>query len=225
MDYEKLFAVLNEMMPAGKIEAFDHVMQYRTRYATVVLENIYQPHNASAVMRSCDCFGVQDLHVIENNYEYTINPKVAMGATKWLDLHRYNQNENNTPDCLNQLKKNGYRLVATSPHQKAQTLHEFDVTKGKFALMFGSEKPGLSNEAMEMADEYLYIPMYGFTESFNISVSAALCLQELTGKIRAEVPDFKLTEDERNKTLLKWYRRSLYHGDKVIEETKNRLGL
>jgi tRNA (guanosine-2'-O-)-methyltransferase len=223
MDYPKLFEALNEMMPQGKIDAFQKVMQYRTQYATVVLENIYQPHNASAVMRSCDCFGIQDLYVIENDFEYTINPKVAMGATKWLNLHRFNKKENNTSDCLNALKQKGYRLVATSPHQTAQTLHDFDVTKGRFALLFGSEKPGLSNEAMKMADEFLYIPMYGFTESFNISVSAALCLQELSDKIRKEIPDFQLSEEVRNKTLLKWYKRSFHHGDKVIEETINRL--
>lgn len=223
MDYQKLFAALEEMAPEGRIERFNHVLNNRTRYATVVLENIFQPHNASAVMRSCDCFGIQDIHVIENDNEYTLNPQVAMGATKWIDLHRYNEQENNTRPALEQLKANGYRLVATSPHKKANKLSEFDVTRGKFALLFGSERPGLSETAFEMADEFLYVPMYGFTESFNISVSAALCLQQLNEKIRNEVPNWGLSQKEKNEILLDWHKKSLPHGEEVVKETISRL--
>jgi tRNA (guanosine-2'-O-)-methyltransferase len=182
------------------------VLQDRTRYITVALENIYQPHNASAVLRSCDCFGVHDVHIIENTYEYELNPHVSLGAAQWLKLHRYNALENNTTDCITKLKNEGYRIVATTPDEKAVSIHDFDVNKGKFALLFGTEKFGLTPEACSMADEFIRIPMYGFTESFNISVSVSLCLFHFTERIRVENANWQLSNEEQIDIYLDWYR-------------------
>jgi tRNA (guanosine-2'-O-)-methyltransferase len=198
-----------------RTELMDRVLNDRTRYITVALENIYQPHNASAVLRSCDCFGVQDVHIIENSYQYELNPHVSLGAAQWLNLHRHNTLDNNTTECLTNLKNEGYRIVATTPDPKAVMIHDFDVKKGKFALLFGTEKFGLTHEAFLMADEFIRIPMYGFTESFNISVSVSLCLFHFTERIRAEKADWQLSKEEQTDIYLQWYRNTTTNSEMI----------
>ena len=196
---------------------FEELIQKRTKYLTVVLENIYQPLNASAVLRSCDCFGIQDVHVIENYNEFKPDREVAMGASNWLTVNRYDKNENNTLDCIQSLKNKGYRIVATSPHNSQTDLINFDLSKGKTALFFGTEVEGLSDVVLESADEYLHIPMYGFTESFNLSVSAAICLYEMRMKMEKENIKWHMTEDEKNQVLLDWLRYSIDRSE-IVEE-------
>ena len=204
---------------------FEELIQKRTKYLTVVLENIYQPLNASAVLRSCDCFGIQDVHVIENYNEFKPDREVAMGASNWLTVNRYNKNENNTLDCIQSLKNKGYRIVATSPHNSQTDLINFDLSKGKTALFFGTELEGLSDVVLENADEHLHIPMYGFTESFNLSVSTAICLYEMRMKMEKENIKWHMTEDEKNQVLLNWLRYSIDRSEIVEEDfLKNRLG-
>ncbi len=200
----------------GKIEK---VMKERTRYMTVVLEDIFQPQNASAVVRSCDCFGVQDLHVIENKFRYNVNPKVVMGASKWIDIHQYGSEldgKNHTKSTLKSLKNRGYRNVATTPHTDDVSLEEFDVST-PFALVFGTEYEGISDDVREEADEFLKIPMYGFTESFNISVSASLCMQHLSFKMRNEGVDFRLSDEEKEILLLRWYKKIVTSSEQLKE--------
>jgi len=196
-------------------ELMDRVLNDRTRYITVVLENIYQPHNASAVLRSCDCFGIQDVHIIENSYQYELNPHVSLGSAQWLNLHRNNLTDNNTPGCIDKLKKDGYRIVATTPNPKAVSIHDFDVTKGKFALLFGTEKFGLTPEAIDLSDEFIRIPMYGFTESFNISVSVSLCLFHFTERIRIEKAEWKLSKEEQTEIYLQWFRNTTTNSEMI----------
>ena len=204
---------------------FEKLIQKRTKYLTVVLENIYQPLNASAVLRSCDCFGIQDVHVIENYNEFKPDREVAMGASNWLTVNRYDKNENNTLDCIQSLKNKGYKIVATSPHNSQTDLINFDLSKGKTALFFGTEVEGLSDVVLENADEHLHIPMYGFTESFNLSVSAAICLYEMRMKMEKENIKWQMTEDEKNQVLLNWLRYSIDRSEIVEEDfLKNRLG-
>lgn len=204
---------------------FEELIQKRTKYLTVVLENIYQPLNASAVLRSCDCFGIQDVHVIENYNEFKPDREVAMGASNWLTVNLYNKNENNSLDCIQSLKNKGYRIVATSPHNSQTDLINFDLSKGKTALFFGTELEGLSDVVIENADEHLHIPMYGFTESFNLSVSAAICLYEMRMTMEKENIKWQMSKDEKNQVLLNWLRYSIDRS-KIVEEDflKNRLG-
>ncbi|RKE04478.1 TrmH family RNA methyltransferase [Marinifilum flexuosum] len=197
----------------------------RTRYITVALENIFQPQNASAVIRSCDCFGIQDLHVIENSNEYTLNPDVVMGSSKWVDLHRYNEKDENTLDTINSLKEKGYRIVATTPHTNDVLLPDFDLSKGKSAFFFGTELTGLSDVVMNHADEFVKIPMYGFTESFNISVSAALVLNHLATKVRRTGVNWQLSEQESLELKLEWLKKSVKRGDELLEEQFRRWGI
>ena len=180
----------------------------RTKHVTLAIENIYQPHNASAVMRSADCFGVSDVHIIENDNEYILNPNVTMGSAKWLDIHRYNEKDNNTKDSLENLKANGYKLLATTPHGESTQLDQLSLDR-PVALLFGTELTGLTEEALDMADETLRIPMYGFTESFNISVSAAICLYDITRRLHDSEIGWKLKGNQRTEMLLSWARRSI----------------
>ncbi|HWY11494.1 MAG TPA: RNA methyltransferase [Bacteroidia bacterium] len=193
------------------------VLAERTRHMAIVLEDVYQGHNASAVLRSCDCFGVQDIHFIENRNNFKISEDVSMGATQWLTLKKYNSTENNTASCLKELKKQGYRIVATSPHKDDKTITELDVIK-PFALVFGTEIDGITETVSEMADEFVKIPMYGFTESFNISVSAALCMNELMGRIRKQKIAYQINEAEKKEIYLEWLKASISKVDLIVKE-------
>jgi len=212
---KKLLDHLMNFITENKKTLFDNVLQYRTRHITVVLEDIYQSQNASAVLRTCDLTGVQDVHIIENNYEYSVNPDVALGSSKWLNLYKYNQESENTTDAFKRLKNKGYRIVATTPHKNEESLETIPLDK-KIALVLGTELTGLSETAIKNADEYLRIPMYGFTESYNISVSAALILFTLTERLRSSNISWKLSPEEVVNIKLEWAQRTIDRSDVIV---------
>lgn len=195
----------------------ESVLCFRQRYMSVVLEDIFQPHNASAVLRSCDALGVQDLHIIENRNSYRINPEVELGTAQWLSIRRYNEEENNSTRALQGLKKAGYRLVAAMPGED-HPLEELDLSAGPMALIFGTELSGLSQEAREMADEGFSIPMYGFVESFNISVAVAITLYSLVSRLRSSDIDWRLSEEEREEIRGQWLRSSIKQASLLEKE-------
>jgi tRNA (guanosine-2'-O-)-methyltransferase len=205
---KELITYLSQFISESRRNKFDTVLQYRTRHITIALEDIYQPHNASAVLRSCDIFGIQNIHIIENKNAYTVNKDIAMGSPKWLNLHKYRKEENNSLTCINKLKELGYRIVATTPHENDCLLEDLKVDQ-PLALFFGTELTGISDTVREHAEEFVRIPMYGFTESFNISVSAALCLHTLTTKLHLSSADWHLKEEEKDELLLRWLRNSI----------------
>ncbi|MBI3518828.1 MAG: RNA methyltransferase [Bacteroidetes bacterium] len=193
------------------------VLEERTNHMTLVLEDVYQTHNFSAVLRSADIFGIQTTSFIENRNKYKISEDVSMGSTQWLTLNRYQNFENNTKACLSDLKGKGYRIVATSLHKNSISLEDLDVSK-PFALVFGTELTGITKDVEDMADDFVKLPMYGFTESFNISVCAALCMYNLSTKIRKEVPHYGLTEDEKRDIYIDWLKASIRKHDLIIKE-------
>lgn len=204
-----MLAFLTSFITDERRERFEEVLAFRTRHITVVLEDIFQPHNASAVMRTCDLRGVQDIHIVENNNHYDVNPDVVMGSTKWLNLYHYDETEFNTPLAFDQLHNKGYKIVATCPHRESYTPDTLPLDQ-PVALVFGTEKLGLSDYAVENADMHVRIPMYGFTESYNISVSAALLLYTLTNRLHASSDiDWHLSEEECDALRLLWTRRTL----------------
>jgi tRNA (guanosine-2'-O-)-methyltransferase len=202
---------LTGFITENRLETFNRVLAMRTRYITLVLEDIYQPHNASAVLRSCECFGIQDVHIIENRNEYRINKDVVMGAQKWINIHRYRKKDFNSADAVSILKKNGYRVVATTVGEGSVQLEDFDIAGGKFALCFGTELTGLSDTLLELADESVSIPMLGFTDSFNISVSAAIFLHHLRLKLNSSGIPWQLDDPEQDEIMINWLRRSIKH--------------
>jgi tRNA (guanosine-2'-O-)-methyltransferase len=206
---QKFLEYLYQYISPHKLARYNEVINNRTRHLTLVMEDIYQTQNASAVLRSADCFGLQDVHVIEIRNKYSVNKDVARGAPKWITQHKYINGQDNTADCYKALKDQGYRIVATSPHAKAHTIYSLPIEQ-KTALVFGTEKFGLSKYAFDNADDYVAIPIYGFTESFNISVTAALFMQHLIHKIHNSNIDWKLREEEKLDILLKWAWNSVH---------------
>jgi tRNA (guanosine-2'-O-)-methyltransferase len=218
---KKLITHLSQFLSPSRLGTFEKVLAKRTRYITVVLEDIYQSQNASAVLRSCDCLGMQDIHVIENRNKFDVDPEVVMGSFKWLNLHRYNKEEQNTISAIEKLRADGYRIIATSPHTDDKNLDDIDLGEGKMALLFGTELTGLSDNALAMADEYLKIPIVGFTESFNISVSAAIVLYQLSQKLRSSDIHWELEEQEADALMLEWLRKSIKKSE-LIENAFNK---
>ena len=198
-------------------------MDERTRHFTVAIEDIYQPHNASAVVRSCEIFGVQDVHVIQNKYKFYASNQVAKGAQKWLDFKLFKEKDtNNTLACIEDLRSRGYKIIATTPHNESCVLEDFDITQ-KSAFFFGVEKEGLSKDVMDNADGYLKIPMVGFTESLNISVAAAIILQSMNEKLKKSNVDWKLSEDEKNILYQEWLEKSIKSVKKIKEYYYNEI--
>jgi len=207
---------LHSFLTDRRKATFEKVLEQRTKHLTVVLEDIYQKHNTSAVVRNCDIFGIQDLHIIENKYNSYVSNQVAKGSQKWIDFHEYNQKQYNTKDCINTLRSKGYQIIATTPHNDSCLLQDFDITK-KSALVFGVEKEGVSDYIMEEADGYLKIPMVGFTESLNISVAVAIILQDLTTRLRKSEVNWQLTNREKDEKRLDWAKKTINNVDEIIE--------
>jgi tRNA (guanosine-2'-O-)-methyltransferase len=223
MEIEK--AVLDEfykIITPNKVEMFDRIASLRTKYLTIALENIYQEHNASAVLRSCDCFGLQEMHVIEKGFQYSVQRDIALGAGRWVDLFNYNLGENPTDDCILNLQNRGYKIVATTPHTDAHTILDLPIDQ-PLAFFFGTERRGLSQEVIERSDYQVKIPMYGFTESFNISVSVAILLQTIRQRLEKSNLDWRLTSEEQISLKIKWCRKILNGGQALENEIRKRL--
>lgn len=201
---EKLLKYLEGFITENRKNGFLKVLKNRTKHLTIAMEDVYQLHNTSAVMRSCEVFGVQELHVIEQRFGKRIDKEIALGAEKWVDINRFSTIQN----CIDDLKNKGYQIIATTPHNDSCLLDAFDITK-KSAIFFGTEKLGLSEEVMQQADGFLKIPMVGFTESLNISVSAAIVIQDLTNRIRKSSIEWQMTEEELLDKRLDWTRKSI----------------
>ncbi|WP_066225120.1 TrmH family RNA methyltransferase [Formosa haliotis] len=202
---------LEQILTPKRKQRFDAVLPERTKHFTVATEDVYQLHNTSAVIRSCDVFGIQDVHIIEERNTKKIDREIAMGAQKWVDLHRHNH----VKDCIRDLKQNGYQIVATTPHEQDCELHDFDVTK-KSCFFFGRETEGLSDVVLEEADCFLKIPMVGFTESLNISVSAAIILQHVTTKLKRTDINWRLSEEEQLEKRMDWIKKSIKSYDDIV---------
>ncbi|MFS4418331.1 TrmH family RNA methyltransferase [Maribacter sp. 2307ULW6-5] len=191
---------------------FKEVLDQRTKCITVAMEDVYQLHNTSAVIRSCDIFGIQEAHVIEGRNRNRLDGNIAMGAQQWVDVHRYG----NSLDCVRHLRERGYQIVATTPHEKATLLSDFELRE-KVALFFGTERDGLTQEVMATADGYLKIPMRGFTQSFNISVAAAIILQDLSNKLLKSDLNWPLTDREKFEKRLDWTKKSIKDIDFILQ--------
>ena len=200
----ELLNYLEGFLTENRKEGFLRVLKNRTKHFTIAMEDVYQLHNTSAVMRSCEVFGVQELNVIEQKFGKRIDSEIAMGAQKWVDVNRFNT----VQSCIDAKRAQGYQIIATTPHNDSCMLHEFDISKPS-AIFFGTEKNGLSEEVIEQADGFIKIPMVGYTESLNISVSAAIIIQDITTRLRQSNINWQLTEEEVLEKRLDWTRKSI----------------
>lgn len=211
---KKLLEYFETYLTDKRKNLFKKILEDRTRHFAVVLEDIFQPHNASAVIRTADIFGVQDVHAIENKYTNRVSRHVAKGSQKWITSKRYKSDGDNTKICLDNLREKGYQIIATTPHNDSCLLQDFDVTK-KSAFVFGVEAEGVSDFVKEQADGFLKIPMVGFTESLNISVAAAIILQDVTTKLRNSSVDWQLIEEEKEVLYFNWVKKTIKNVDKI----------
>lgn len=218
---KELSAYLSGFISDTRKKRFEEVLSHRTDHLRVVLENVYQDHNASAVLRSCESFGIQHVHFIENRNALRISDDVSMGSHKWLSIHRHNQKETNTVEALRHLKSLGYRIVATTPHKNDCTVDMLPVDK-KLAIVFGTELTGITQDVLDEADEFVKIPMYGFTESFNVSVCAALCMYDLTTRIRRQVPGYLMDEAQKDEIYFNWLKGSVDNSEALINDYLNK---
>ena len=212
----EILTYLQTFLTPHRIEKFKEILNKRTRHFTVAIEDVYQSHNASAILRSCEVFGVQDVHIIEKNYIFKNSNQVSKNADKWLSIFKYKNYKNNSLACISALKSKGYQIVATTPHTDSCLLQDFDISK-RAAFFFGVEKEGLSEDVLKNADVTLKIPMYGFTESLNISVAAAIVLQHCSTKIHQSEIDWQLTETEKKSLELEWTKKTIKDVDKIVD--------
>lgn len=208
----KLLEHLETYLTESRKQRFETVLSQRTKHFTVATEDVYQLHNTSAVIRSCDVFGIQEVNIVEEQNSKRIDREIAMGAQKWVDLNRYHT----VHGCISDVKQKGYQIVATTPHTDDCELHDFDVTK-KSCFFFGRETEGLSKEVLDHADCYLKIPMVGFTESLNISVSAAIILQYVTTKLKQTDIKWQLSKNEILEKRVDWCKKTIKSYDEIVE--------
>lgn len=206
-----LLNYLESFVSEERKQRFVEILENRTKYLTVAIEDVFQLHNTSAIVRSCDAFGVQEVHVVEDRFGKRLDKNIAVGAEQWVDVHRYRS----TKKCIAHLKDKGYQIMAATPHDDSLFLNDFG-PQTKTAIFFGTEKEGLSKEVMKKADGFLKIPMVGFSESLNVSVSAAIIIQELAQKIRCSEVDWKLTEIEVLEKRLDWTKKSIKNVEGII---------
>jgi tRNA (guanosine-2'-O-)-methyltransferase len=209
---QQLLSYLDGFLTEERKKRFLDVLERRTKYITVAIEDVFQVHNASAVIRSCEIFGIQEAHIIENRFGQKLDKNIAMGAEKWVDVIRHDTSKS----CIEKLRKNGYRIIATTPHTNTCVLEDYQV-EDKIALFFGTEKDGLSKEVLEEADGFLKIGMAGFTESLNISVSAAIILQNLTEKLKKSNIDWQLSDSEKLEKQLDWAKKTIKSIDDILD--------
>ena len=210
--YRARIDLLAEFMTPERYATLCRAVDNRTHYVTVLAENLYHGQNAAALMRHCEAFGVQRLHTVETVCPFEPNPTIARGTEQWVDLIRHNS----TSEAIRALKTAGYRIVATTPHREDTTPETFDVARGPFALVFGTEHAGISDEAIAEADEFLRIPMCGMVESLNVSASAAILLYQLTDRMRRTVTDWRLDESTRTELLYRWMCRSVKDSERIL---------
>ncbi len=209
---------LSQFVSDHKKDFVERVLNERTRYVTIVLENIYQSQNASATLRTAECMGLQAVHIVENTAKYHLNIRVLKGADKWLEIHRYRtRGANNSETCFSKLKSEGYRIYVADPAEDGIAIDDVSIDE-KIALVFGNELRGVSDYAVQHADAKVRIPMYGFTESLNVSVSVAISLNTILKKLRQSDVNFRLTEEEKNIIRLEWFKKIVRRSDLLERE-------
>lgn len=210
--YAERIACLGEFMLPERYETLRRTLAMRTRYMTLLAENTYHPQNAAALIRHCEAFGLQRMHTVEALCPFEPSASVVRGTDRWVDVVRHAS----TTEALAALRAGGYRIVATTPHREDRTPETFDVGAGPFALVFGTEHAGISDEVVASADEFLRIPMCGMVESLNVSASAAILIYQLAQRVREQVGEWRLSADEHAELLYRWMRTSVADADAIL---------
>lgn len=213
-----IIAGLSGIINDDRIAQLEKVIEHRSRYLTVVLDDIYIPQNASAVIRTSECIGLQDIHIIEERNKHKTNRDIVKGSAKWVDIYRY-ENKDGRSECIEKLKQQDYRVVAMTLSEKSIPLEELPIDE-KLALCFGCKETGLSKEIEDNTDYQVQIPITGFTQSYNISVSAGISLYYLMKKIKDTNQNWQLNKEEKEKLLIDWLSKSTPAGRALLGRYK-----
>jgi tRNA (guanosine-2'-O-)-methyltransferase len=216
LDKEEILSYFQQFLSDNKINLFEEKVLDRTKHVTLVLEDLFHPHNASAILRNCDCQGIQDVHIIENNHQFVNEKDISLGSSKWLSIHKYNDLNTTSPSCIDQLKEKGYTIAVLNPHHEDILIHDYPLDK-KTAFVLGAEKFGLTKHSLENADIHIKVPIYGFTESYNVSVTAALTMYDVVQRLRKSSIHWELSEKEQWATKLEWTLRSIQSSSDIIQ--------
>lgn len=216
-DQQVILDYFQQFMSGHKIDLFEQKVLDRTRHFTLVLEDLFHPHNASAILRTCDCMGIQDVHMIENNHQFKNEKDISLGSRKWLNIQRYNDSDLSSPSCINQLKEKGYTIAVLSPHHNDVTIDQYPV-ENKTAFILGAEKHGLTEYSLNNADYHVKVPMHGFTESYNVSITAALSMYEMTQRMRSSSLDWHLSSEEQWRVKLSWTLRTIRSSRDIVKK-------
>ena len=213
--YRERIALLSGFMLPARYDVLRRTVAMRTRYMTILAENTFHPQNAAALIRHCEAFGLQQMHTVETFCRFNPSAAIVRGTDRWVDIRRHGS----TAEALAALRAEGYRIVATTPHREDTTPESFDVGRGRFALVFGTEHAGISEEVLASADEFLRIPMCGMVESLNVSASAAILIYMLSERMRRQVEGWNMTAAEQAATLYGWMCRSVKDSEKILKRT------
>lgn len=213
---QEILSYFQKFLSDNKIDLFEKRVLDRTRHFTLVLEDLFHPHNASAILRSCDLLGIQDIHMIENNHQFINEKDISLGSKKWLSVQNYNDLDTSSPTCIDQLKAKGYTIAVLNPHHEDVQINDYPIDK-KTAFILGAEKNGLTQYSLDNADIHIKVPMYGFTESYNVSITAALTMYDVVQRIRKSSVDWQLDSDEQWATKLEWTLRTIRSSSDIIK--------
>ncbi len=211
--YDERTDYMSGFLTGERIQTLRRTLAMRTRYMTILTENTFHPQNASALVRHCEAFGVQDLHTVETMCRFDPSVNIVRGTDKWIDIIRHDSTE----EAIASLKASGYRIVATTPHRESCTPETFDVEKGRFCLVFGTEHAGVSPQIISAADEFLRIPMCGMVESLNVSASAAILIYMLSQRMRLSDVAWRLSEAECSEVMFRWVMSSVRDARRILD--------
>lgn len=185
-----------------RFKKIEEVVTARQQSLKVVLENIHDPHNVSAILRSCDAVGVSEVDLLYTVEEFPKISKVSSASSKkWVEQKRYN----NTIECINSLKKDGFKIYGTLLSEEADSIYDLDLTE-KVAIVMGNENRGLSEEMIAAIDKPVYIPMRGMIQSLNVSVATAVTLYEAQRQraLKGMYEKSELSEEELENQITEW---------------------
>ena len=205
---------LMQFLTESRREKFLQVVAQRTTYLVPVVECLIDEQNVNAVIRSSENFGLQRICVIETDAKMKAARSISKGSHHWLDIEKYKRDR--AADCIARLKQEGYKIFAASPHEGGFTPSNIPLDK-KLAVVFGAEGPGISPQMTSACDGFLQIPMYGFTESYNISVAAAIALYTITEGVKQSAVAWQLTQEEQQKLLWRWTCRTIREAEKLLQ--------
>ncbi len=213
MNSQKIFEYLKQFLTEERLSKIEFYAQESSDFVLPVMEDIFQFRNAAAIVRSVEACGFHKIVAMESENEFNPNLRVTKGAETWVEVEKMPHQL----ESLKKIKERGYKILAVSPEKNATMLPDYNL-KEPVALVFGTEKEGVTEEILDFADETLAIPMYGFTKSFNVSVAAAICFYDLKQKLVKSDFDYKLSNEKLWDLKVRWAKNSIKSGEEILQK-------